>query len=130
MDQQQPSNAHRRRRHNLKTVRCPNLVDGGLSNMADHSFDIIRCQFLNLSITSQEYKELLQEVWRVCAPGGFIELVELDMRIYYDQPGGATLAKITQQFNSEGTLFAGLCRKRIMANYTRCTIFSDSCDGS
>ncbi|KAG2226588.1 hypothetical protein INT45_005074, partial [Circinella minor] len=84
---------------NFKFIRCyeSSLLEG-IKNMPDASFDLIHCRFLLLSFTADEYQELVKQCWRVCKPGGYVELLEMDMRIYYDRP---PVGKVAQTFNSE-----------------------------
>ncbi|KAI9499229.1 hypothetical protein BDB00DRAFT_753634 [Zychaea mexicana] len=83
---------------NFKFIRCYESLLEGLKNMPDDSFDLVHCRFLLLSFPADQYQELVRQCWRVCKPGGFVELLEMDMRIYYDRP---LVGKVTQTFNSE-----------------------------
>ncbi|KAI9278662.1 hypothetical protein BDA99DRAFT_567346 [Phascolomyces articulosus] len=94
-----PSPNRRMVPRNFKFIRCydSSLLEG-LRNMPDDSFDLVHCRFLLLSFPADQYQELVKQCWRVCKPGGFVELLEMDMRIYYDRP---PVGKVTQTFNSE-----------------------------
>ncbi|KAI8140348.1 hypothetical protein BJV82DRAFT_623575 [Fennellomyces sp. T-0311] len=93
-----PSPNRRMVPRNFKFIRCYESLLEGIKNMPEHSFDLVHCRFLLLSFPPDQYQELVKQCWRVCKPGGFVELLEMDMRIYYDRP---LVGKVTQTFNSE-----------------------------
>ncbi|KAI9310698.1 hypothetical protein BX666DRAFT_2032632 [Dichotomocladium elegans] len=101
LDSGQPSaklRYYRRHHRNLKAARCASLVEG-IQLLPDASFDLIHCRFLNLVLTRGAYQEFLHHLWRVCRPGGFVEFLELDMRIYFDRPTPSGVG-MTQKLNS------------------------------
>lgn len=87
-------------RPNVRFLRDPevSLLDM-LRRFPDKSYDLVHCRFLILSLSSEQYQELVQECWRICKPGGYVELLEMDMRVYYTRP---CTGKVIQLFNSEG----------------------------
>ncbi|KAI9315613.1 hypothetical protein BX666DRAFT_326725 [Dichotomocladium elegans] len=86
-------------RKNLKLLRNPDVsLLTNLRRMPDHSYDLVHCRFLILSLTASDYQSLLQQCWRVCKPDGYIEILEMDMSVYYSRPSSGT---IMQTFNSE-----------------------------
>lgn len=86
---------------NFKFIRCHDTLLESLKNIQSDSFDLVHCRFLAMSYTAEQYQQLVKECWRVCKPGGFVELLEMDMRIYYCR---ALVGQVTQTFNSEGKL--------------------------
>lgn len=86
---------------NFKFMQCGNLLQG-LAGFPDESFDFIACRFLILAYPFQEYKQLLAECIRVAKPGAYIEVIEMDLRIYYQR---LLSCPITQLLNSEGKNF-------------------------
>lgn len=87
---------------NFKFIRChdSSLLEG-LKRISDETYDLVHCRFLTLSYTAEQYQELVNECWRICKPGGYVELLEMDMRIYHYRR--SISGHITQKFNSEGT---------------------------
>ncbi|CDH60164.1 hypothetical protein RO3G_08090 [Lichtheimia corymbifera JMRC:FSU:9682] len=86
-------------RPNVRFLRDPevSLLDM-LRRFPDGSYDLVHCRFLILSLSSEQYQELVQECWRICKPGGYVELLEMDMRVYYTRP---CTGKVMQLFNSQ-----------------------------
>ncbi|KAI7887669.1 uncharacterized protein EV154DRAFT_520377 [Mucor mucedo] len=82
---------------NFKFMQCVNLLQG-LKEFPDHSFDFIASRFLILAYTFRQYQELVRECVRIAKPGAFIEVVEMDLRIYHHRLLSCT---ITQLLNSE-----------------------------
>lgn len=78
-------------------MACDDLIQG-LINLPDNSFDFISSRFLILEYTLDQYQQLVTECIRICKPGGFIEIMEMDLRIYHQR----TLSNsVTQLLNSE-----------------------------
>ncbi|KAI8054939.1 uncharacterized protein B0P05DRAFT_560825 [Gilbertella persicaria] len=69
---------------NFKLIRCHSLLQG-LRSLPDNTFDFIESRFLVLTYTFEQYQQLMTECLRVCKPGGYIELMEMDMRIYHQR---------------------------------------------
>ncbi|KAI9480870.1 MAG: hypothetical protein EXX96DRAFT_538104 [Benjaminiella poitrasii] len=82
---------------NFKLVRRQSLLQG-LKNIPDTTFDFIASRFLVLTYSFEQYQALMTECLRICKPGGYIELMEMDMRIYHQR---LLSASITQQLNNE-----------------------------
>ncbi|KAF7722806.1 Peroxisomal membrane protein pex16 [Apophysomyces ossiformis] len=93
-----PSPNRRTVPRNFKFIRCYDSLLEGLKTLPDHAFDLLHCRFLILSYTANQYQQLVHECWRLCKPGGSIELIEMDMRIYHGRPMGG---RTTQALNSE-----------------------------
>jgi ubiquinone/menaquinone biosynthesis C-methylase UbiE len=85
---------------NLKLIQHPFLLQG-LKGLPDQTFDFIASRFLLLGYTFNEYQELMTECLRLCKPGGYIELMEMDMRIYHQK---LLSAPITKMLNNEGNV--------------------------
>lgn len=84
---------------NFKFMQCANLLQG-LKGFPNQSFDIIASRFLILGYTFHQYQQLIAECIRICKPGAFIEVVEMDLRIYHHR---LLSCSITQLLNTEGT---------------------------
>ncbi|KAL0094530.1 hypothetical protein F4703DRAFT_1728870 [Phycomyces blakesleeanus] len=84
---------------NFKFIRCYHTLLDGLRSMPDHAFDLVHVRFLLLSYTGAEYQALINECWRVCKPQGFVEIIEMDMRMYFGTIRVDTSA--SQRLNSE-----------------------------
>lgn len=85
---------------NFKFIRRNSLVQG-LRNLPDGTFDFIAFRLLLLGYTFEQYQALITECLRVCKPGGYIEVMEMDMRIYHQR---ALSLSVTQLLNNEGML--------------------------
>jgi SAM-dependent methyltransferase len=82
---------------NFTYINCSDLIQG-LVNLHDNSFDFISSRFLILGYTFDQYQQLITECIRICKPGGYIEVMEMDLRIYHQR----TLSNsVTQLLNSE-----------------------------
>ncbi|KAI9013791.1 hypothetical protein CLU79DRAFT_768750 [Phycomyces nitens] len=93
-----PSPNRRTVPRNFKFIRCYHTLLDGLRSMPDHAFDLVHVRFLLLSYTGAEYQALVNECWRVCKPQGFVELIEMDMRMYF---GTILMDTTSQRLNSE-----------------------------
>ncbi|KAG0188866.1 Peroxisomal membrane protein pex16 [Apophysomyces sp. BC1034] len=93
-----PSPNRRSMPRNFKFIRCYETLLEGLKSLPDHAFDLLHCRFLILSYTANQYQQLVNECWRLCKPGGYVELIEMDMRIYHGRPLGGGM---TQALNSK-----------------------------
>ncbi|KAI8080369.1 hypothetical protein BDF21DRAFT_362318 [Thamnidium elegans] len=82
---------------NFKFVKCNDLLQG-LKRFPDDSFDIISCRFLIMGYTFQQYQDIITESIRITKSTGFIEVLEMDLRIYYDRLSSCS---ITQLLNTE-----------------------------
>ncbi|KAI8381353.1 S-adenosyl-L-methionine-dependent methyltransferase [Radiomyces spectabilis] len=83
---------------NFKFIRCYDTLLEGLKSLPDHAFDLVHCRFLILSYSFEQYRQLVKECWRVTKPGGFVEIIEMDMRIYHGRP---LVGSVAQTLNSE-----------------------------
>ncbi|CEP13806.1 hypothetical protein [Parasitella parasitica] len=79
---------------NFKYIRCyyDNLET--LKDMPAESFDFIYARFLLDAYGDDCYQDLVQECQRICKPEGYVELYELDMRIYGNPKAGPTTHKL------------------------------------
>ncbi|KAL0137626.1 hypothetical protein V8B55DRAFT_1530357 [Mucor lusitanicus] len=82
---------------NFKFIRRSSILQG-LKNLPDGTFDFIAFRLLLLGYTFEQYQALIAECLRVCKPGGYIEVMEMDMRIYHQRPLSVS---ITQLLNNE-----------------------------
>jgi hypothetical protein len=62
---------------------------------SDASFDFIYQRFLEMGVPSEEWPHLLDELHRVCAPGGNVELVVTDNLIH----GGGPICKLLNDWH-------------------------------
>lgn len=83
---------------NFKFIKCQFLKQA-LSSFSDASFDLISTRFLMMENTRQQYQDILKESLRLCKPNGYIEVMELDMRIYQQKLISITT---TQLLNNKG----------------------------
>lgn len=83
---------------NFKFMQCVNLLEG-LKEFPDQSFDFIASRILILAYTFVQYQELITECIRIAKPGAFIEVMEIDLRIYHHRLLSCT---VTQLLNTEG----------------------------
>lgn len=83
---------------NFKYIRCYYDLLTTLKDIPSNSFDLVYCRFLIFTYGKEKYNELIKESYRICKPGGYIELYELDMRIYGNPKAGPK----THQLNTKG----------------------------
>lgn len=66
-----------------------------------------------MGYTFQQYQDIITETIRITKSTGFIEVLEMDLRIYYDRLSSCS---ITQLLNTEGIIyfvyFILLCKKK------------------
>lgn len=89
-----PSNAPK----NFKWMKCQDILQA-LKMFSDATFDFIASRFLNMNFSFLQYQQVVTECIRITKPGGLIEVLEMDLRIYYDRLLSCT---ITQLLNTEG----------------------------
>ncbi|KAI8384627.1 uncharacterized protein BYT42DRAFT_268434 [Radiomyces spectabilis] len=82
---------------NFSYVRYASLLKG-LKTLSDQQFDFVYGRFLGFYNKPAYYEKLIKECWRVCKPGGYVEMVELDMHIY----GNPALGPMTHSLNGKG----------------------------
>lgn len=93
-----PSPDQRKVPKNFKYIRCYYDILKTLKDLPAHSFDFIYARFLLDAYGDDCYQELLQECHRICKPEGYLELYELDMRIY----GNPKAGPVTHRLNAKG----------------------------
>ncbi|ORZ23615.1 S-adenosyl-L-methionine-dependent methyltransferase [Absidia repens] len=54
----------------------------------DATVDLCHVRFMNVSLTMEQYSKMVRHCWRVLKPGGYLELMEMDMLVY--SPGPVT----------------------------------------
>jgi SAM-dependent methyltransferase len=52
----------------------------------DASVDLCHVRFMNVSLTMDQYCKMVSHCWRVLKPGGYLELMEMDMLVYSSGP--------------------------------------------
>ncbi|CEP17150.1 hypothetical protein [Parasitella parasitica] len=82
---------------NFKFIRRYSILQG-LKSLPDESFDFIALRQLLLGCTFEQYQVLISECLRVCKTGGYIEVMEMDMRIYHQRVSSLS---VTQLLNNE-----------------------------
>lgn len=95
-----PIQDHRKVPKNFKFIRCYYDLLRTMKDMPSDSFDLVYCRFLMFTYSTEKYNELIDESYRICKPGGFVEFYELDMRIY----GNPKAGPMTHRLNSKGTI--------------------------
>lgn len=83
---------------NFKYIKCHDVLQA-LSNFPDQTFDFIESRFLITSYTFDQYQSILNECIRITKPGGYIELMEMDLRIYHQR---LISSSVTHLLNNEG----------------------------
>ncbi|KAL0096954.1 S-adenosyl-L-methionine-dependent methyltransferase [Phycomyces blakesleeanus] len=78
----------------------------GLGQFEEKSIDYCHIRFMNLSLTVRQYAQVVRDCWRVLKPGGYLEMMEMDMMIYSPGP---TMEKL----NEQGILF----KKKILLHF-------------
>lgn len=90
---------------NFKFIKCLDVLQA-LRNFPDQTFDFIASRFSVTSYTFDQYQSVINECIRITKPGGYIEVMEMDLRIYHQR---IISSSITQLLNNEGTTFACIC---------------------
>ncbi|KAI8099762.1 uncharacterized protein BX664DRAFT_256156 [Halteromyces radiatus] len=85
---------------NMRLIRCAPSLLHALQQMPDHVFDLVDGRCLILGYSFETYRQLIKECWRVCKIGGYVELIEMDMRMYHSKIP-KTMGKTIQTLNSE-----------------------------
>ncbi|KAI9497451.1 S-adenosyl-L-methionine-dependent methyltransferase, partial [Zychaea mexicana] len=66
-----------------------NVLDGLTHTLfPEASFDCIHIRFMCLAFTREQYSQVIDDCWRLLKPGGYLEILEMDMMVY--SPGPAT----------------------------------------
>ncbi|KAI8073078.1 S-adenosyl-L-methionine-dependent methyltransferase [Gongronella butleri] len=89
-----PINAH----GNFQFIRASSTLLEGLEWIPDGYFDLVYGQCLLMSMPRRDYEAMVSHAWRVCKPGGFVELTELDLTLYGQLP----LGRLTRWLNHRG----------------------------
>ncbi|GAB5586602.1 hypothetical protein Unana1_01502 [Umbelopsis nana] len=69
----------------------------GLKQYPDGWFDYVHCRFMMLAFSPEQYVQVMSECLRVTRKHGFVEVMEMDLRIYGDPNPGP----LTSQLNEE-----------------------------
>lgn len=93
-----PSPNQRKAPRNFKYIRCYYDILKTLKDIPADSFDFIYLRFLLDAYGDDCYRELLEECHRICKPEGYLEVYELDMRIY----GNPKAGPVTHKLNAKG----------------------------
>jgi ubiquinone/menaquinone biosynthesis C-methylase UbiE len=93
-----PSPDQRKVPKNFKYIRCFYDILKTLKDIPADSFDFVYARFLLDAYGDDCYQDLAQECHRICKPKGYVELYELDMRIY----GNPKAGPITHKLNTKG----------------------------
>ena len=83
---------------NFRFLKSNRGILHSLKKLPDNQFDFIYGRFLIFSYSPDYYREIIQECWRLCRPSGYVEMMELDMRIY----GNPVVGPMTQMLNAQG----------------------------
>ncbi|CAO3667380.1 unnamed protein product [Rhizopus stolonifer] len=81
---------------NFKYIECTNILQQ-LKKIPSKTFDLISCRFLIFSITFEDYRQVMHECLRILKPDCHLEFMELDLRIYYQNPMSYPL--VTSELN-------------------------------
>ncbi|ORZ26179.1 hypothetical protein BCR42DRAFT_401747 [Absidia repens] len=85
---------------NMRLIRCAPSLLHALQQMPDHVFDLVDGRCLILAYSLDMYRQLVKECWRVCKIGGYVELIEMDMRMYHSKTP-MSMGKTVHTLNSE-----------------------------
>ncbi|KAI9480461.1 MAG: hypothetical protein EXX96DRAFT_501393 [Benjaminiella poitrasii] len=107
---------------NFKYVRCFYDILRTIKDIPDNAFDLVYIRLLLDAYGDCAYGDLIREAKRICKPQGFVELYELDMRIYGNPRAGTVTHKMnskmfhamdTQQINPRLARSLGLMVSRV-----------------
>lgn len=70
-----------------------------MKSLPEGTFDRVACRFMIMSFNFEQYKQLVAECLRVCKINGYVEIMEMDLRIYNQR---SISTSVTQTLNSEG----------------------------
>ncbi|KAI8978423.1 S-adenosyl-L-methionine-dependent methyltransferase, partial [Pilobolus umbonatus] len=91
--------------HNIPS-NCQLLVAdalNGLREFPESSFDVVHLRFMALAFTVSQYLKVIKDCWRLLKPGGYIEILESDIKVYSAGPVTAKaneeISKVTQSRN-------------------------------
>lgn len=82
---------------NFKFIKCLDVLQA-LRNFPDQTFDFIASRFSVTSYTFDQYQSVMNECIRITKPGGYIEVMEMDLRIYHQR---MISSSITHLLNNE-----------------------------
>jgi ubiquinone/menaquinone biosynthesis C-methylase UbiE len=103
---------------NFKYIRNCDDILRTIRGLPSDSFDFVHSRFLTDVYGDNDYMEFIKECKRICKPKGYLELYELDMRIYGNPRAGAT----THKLNAIGNVIRESEKERL-------TLCSFSCNG-
>ncbi|KAG2186882.1 hypothetical protein INT44_003109 [Umbelopsis vinacea] len=69
----------------------------GLKQYPEGWFDYVHCRFMMLAFSPEQYVQVMSECLRVTRKHGYVEVMEMDLRIY----GDPTPGPLTQRLNEE-----------------------------
>lgn len=101
MDERDVLNRHKAMPSNFRFIRVQHDMLTDLKRLSEDQFDFIYGRFLIFSLPPDLYRDIVQECWRLCRPSGYVEMMELDMRIY----GNPHIGPMTQEMNAQGMTF-------------------------
>lgn len=101
MDERDVLNRHKAMSSNFRFIRVQHDMLTDLKRLSEDQFDFIYGRFLIFSLPPDLYRDIVQECWRLCRPSGYVEMMELDMRIY----GNPHIGPMTQEMNAQGMTF-------------------------
>ncbi|KAI7898405.1 uncharacterized protein BX663DRAFT_525178 [Cokeromyces recurvatus] len=79
---------------NFKYIRCFYDILRTIKDFPSNAFDLVCVRFLLDAYGNCTYKDLIHEAGRICKPNGFVEIYELDLRIYGNPKAGPVTHKL------------------------------------
>ncbi|KAI8140870.1 S-adenosyl-L-methionine-dependent methyltransferase [Fennellomyces sp. T-0311] len=72
----------------------------GLCNIQfePESFDCIHIRFMCLAFSQEQYTQVINNCWQLLKPGGYLEMMEMDMMVYSPGP-------TTEMLNLQGNIY-------------------------
>ncbi|KAI9266918.1 S-adenosyl-L-methionine-dependent methyltransferase [Phascolomyces articulosus] len=79
-----------------------NVLDGLTHRkFTEGSFDCVHIRFMCLAFTVKHWQRVIHDCWNLLKPGGYLDILEMDMMIYSPGP-------VTELLNLQGKIFLGL----------------------
>ncbi|KAF7723082.1 hypothetical protein EC973_002366 [Apophysomyces ossiformis] len=63
-----------------------NVLHGLHGHFEEASIDYCHIRFMNLAFTADQYARTVKDCWKILRPGGYLEIMEMDMYIYSPGP--------------------------------------------
>lgn len=71
-----------------------NVLDGLQRKFPPQSFDCVHIRFMCFAFTLEQYVQVIDDCWQLLKPGGYLQLMEMDMMVYSPGP---VMERLNQQ---------------------------------